>query len=441
MESYKKIIRLSNSLYNDGLEKAKVRDLSGAVVSLRKSLNFYKANIPARNLLGLVYYEMGEVVEALSEWVLSRSLKPENNPAERYLNEIQSNRGQLNSVNQTIKKYNQTLQYCNQDSKDLAVIQLKKVLSMNPKLLKGYQLLALLYMEQGEYGLAQKQLQAAAKIDASNITTLRYMREVDAHLKDDAYVKKTKRREKEKRAAAYKNGNEIIIQPTNIRDNSAAVTIFNLLIGVVIGVLITCFLVIPSIRQQSVSEARKAELEANDSRTTQDQEIKDLESQIEALNGQIGDMEKEEKDTEKTVENYEQFVAAYAAYAQQNIQGAGDLLANVDANLLGAQAKAAYNALNGQVDEQYIGAVYEQAESDYEARKYPEAVEGLEKVVQAEEDYDDGYAIYHLAQSYYETGDMENAKKYFERMVELHPGTQRAARSSQYLSQIQAGTP
>ncbi len=95
MDSYNKIICVSNALYNDGLEKAKIRDLSGAVQSLKKSLRFYKANIQARNLLGLIYYEMGEVADALSEWVLSRSLKPEDNPAERYLEEIQSNRSEL----------------------------------------------------------------------------------------------------------------------------------------------------------------------------------------------------------------------------------------------------------------------------------------------------------------------------------------------------------
>ena len=35
---YKKIIRTSNFFYNQGLERAKVRDLSGAIVSLRQSL-------------------------------------------------------------------------------------------------------------------------------------------------------------------------------------------------------------------------------------------------------------------------------------------------------------------------------------------------------------------------------------------------------------------
>ena len=103
MGSYNKIIHLSNVLYNDGLEKANVRDLSGAAESLRKSLRYNKANIPARNLLGLIYYEMGEVVDALSEWVISRSLSTDDNPAEQYLDAIQSNRSRLSSVNQTIK--------------------------------------------------------------------------------------------------------------------------------------------------------------------------------------------------------------------------------------------------------------------------------------------------------------------------------------------------
>ena len=94
------------------------------------------------------------------------------------------------------------------------------------------------------------------------------------------------------------------------------------------------------------------------------------------------------------------------------------------------------------MDEQYTEVVYKQAEEDYNAQRYAEAVTGLEKVVAAEEDYNDGYAIYYLANSYHETGDMVNAKKYYQRMVELHPGTQRAGRSQQYLNQMeQQGQP
>src|SRR5690554_510616 len=83
---YKKILRSSNSYYNKGLSRAKVRDLSGAIIALKYSLELNKANTNARNLLGLIYFEMGETVSALSEWVISRYFKHEDNDADRYIN-------------------------------------------------------------------------------------------------------------------------------------------------------------------------------------------------------------------------------------------------------------------------------------------------------------------------------------------------------------------
>ena len=173
---YKKIIMASNAHYNEGLAKANVRDLSGAIDSLKLSLRFNKMNTNARNLLGLVYFEMGEVVDALSEWVISKNFQPKDNDASRYLEEIQQNQARLDSVNQTIKKYNQALLYCRQESRDLAIIQLKKVISLNPKMIKAHQLLALLYIQNENYEQAKKYLRNAGKIDTNNTITLRYLK-------------------------------------------------------------------------------------------------------------------------------------------------------------------------------------------------------------------------------------------------------------------------
>ena len=83
----KRIVRISNLLYNRGLEKASVRDLSGAITCLKQSLKFNKENIDARNLLGLCYFETGEVVSALCEWVISKNLMPEGNLADHYISQ------------------------------------------------------------------------------------------------------------------------------------------------------------------------------------------------------------------------------------------------------------------------------------------------------------------------------------------------------------------
>lgn len=170
--------KLSNAYYNIGLEKAKVRDLSGAILVLKKSLNFNKHNTEARNLLGLVYNEMGETIAALSEWVLSDYLQPKDNRAKYYIDVVQKNQSTLQTVNQTIKKYNSALKEAKNDNEDLAIIQLKKAVSLNPKFVRAYQLLALLYMKRKDYVKAAKVLKRARKIDFNNTTTLRYMQEI-----------------------------------------------------------------------------------------------------------------------------------------------------------------------------------------------------------------------------------------------------------------------
>ena len=185
---------MSNRFYNDGLEKAGVRDLTGAINSLRQSLKFNKNNIEARNLLGLVYFETGEVVAALSEWVISKNMRPEKNIADDYINMLQSNASRLDAINQTIKKYNQALVYCNQDSKDLAIIQLKKVLSLNPKFIRAHQLLALLYMDSEQWDRAERELRKCMDIDRNNTLTLRYLKEVEMQLAPDENGKQTGRR-------------------------------------------------------------------------------------------------------------------------------------------------------------------------------------------------------------------------------------------------------
>ena len=135
---YKKIVKLSNAYYNMGLAKAQIRDLTGACELLRRSVRFDKNNIDARNLLGLVYYEMGEAVQAFSEWIISKNIQPDKNIAGDYIKRLQSNANRLEIINQTIKKYNIALNYAKQGNDDLAVIQLKKVLNTNPNLIKGY---------------------------------------------------------------------------------------------------------------------------------------------------------------------------------------------------------------------------------------------------------------------------------------------------------------
>ena len=146
---------------------------------LRKSLQYNQANIAARNLLGLVYYGRGDVIEALVEWILSKNIQSHDNIANYYISKVQEVPGELETINQAVKRFNQSLDYARQNGEDLAIIQLKKVVAAHPTYVKAYQLLALLYIHTEQYGSARTMLRAAHKLDKTDEITLRYMHELN----------------------------------------------------------------------------------------------------------------------------------------------------------------------------------------------------------------------------------------------------------------------
>ncbi len=429
---FQKAIRISNSYYNDGLEKAGVRNLSGAIVSLKSALRFNKYHIEARNLLGLVYYEMGEVVDALSEWVISRSYRPIDNRASFYLEEIQQNQAHLNTVNQTIKKYNQALLYCKQNSRDLAIIQLKKVLSLNPNLIKGHQLLALLYVQEGKLELAKKSLRLAGKIDTDNTLTQRYLKEVNARLREkNANTKKEKQDQDD--LISYQSGNETIIMPKRFKESSLGATLLYIVLGLVIGVAVTAFLVVPSVKKLAQDDANKQVLEANNMITTYTGQIADLEDQIADLQGDVSTAESESEAVLFRVAAYEKLLDAYVAFAGQDILTAGNALAEVDTSYLSEKAMNVYNTVNDEVVASYLDELYHQGYEAYSSGDYNAACEALEAVVEQDPDYEEGYASYYLAQSYRRNDNLEAAIPHYQFVFDNYPGTERARTAANYI--------
>ncbi len=427
---FQKAVRISNAYYNDGLEKAEVRNLSGAVISLKKSLKFYKYNIDARNLLGLIYYEMGEVVPALSEWVISKNYKSKDNRAEVYLDEIQKNRNTLESVNQTIKKYNQALTYCENGSRDLAIIQLRKVLNLNPKLVKAQQLLALLYIEDGKYEQAKKTLRAAGKIDTDNTTTLRYLKEVNARLKERGKDKK----KKDDDLISYQSGNETIIMPKRFKESSIGSTMLCILIGLVIGIAATAFLIVPGVKASLQADSKKQQLESADTINTNNQTIESLNKQIAEMQTKLDSAQNDQDAVQGQIRAYEDLLNAYVTFSTGgDVVAAGDALSAVDTSKLSESAQGIYNTIKQQVDESYKQKLYQTGYSAYAKGDYETAVNDLKKIVDMDEGYSDGSAVYYLAQSYRKGGDTESAKPYYQYVIDNYPNTERSATAKNYV--------
>ena len=446
---YKKVLKISNNFYNEGLEKAAVRDLTGAIQSLRQSLKFNKNNVEARNMLGLVYFETGEVVAALSEWVISKNLRPKKNIADDYIDMVQSNPTRLDTINKTIKKYNQALLYCHQESKDLAIIQLKKVLSLNPRYIRAHQLLALLYIDAEDWQKAERELLRCEQIDVGNITTKRYLKEVTLMLHpeetEDAKTPKKKKKEAPEEVFRYQSGNETIIQPLDVKEPKGVSfsAILYLLIGLAIGVAMTVFLILPA-RIQAVRDSNSEELRtvseqlASESATTNE-----LQQKLETLQRENSDLYTEMEayvGTDGTIETMDKMLSAVNDYlkAPEDVGQVASYLESsqneVELTETSESFQAVYQSLLEAVGPSVAKEYYEDGMAAYRQEVYADAIQNLEKAYI----YDAGNidVVYNLANAYYRNGDYENAAIYYQKVIDNFPNTERANRSADYMEEI-----
>ena len=426
----KRIVRISNLLYNEGLEKALVRDMEGAITCLKRSLKFNKENIDARNLLGLCYYETGEAVSALCEWVISKNLKGEDNIADSYINELQSNKNRLDTINQTIRKYNQSVLYCREDNEDMAIIQLKKVISQNSKFVKAYQLLALLYMKRQEYERARKLLKKAANIDTTNTTTLRYLQEIeDVTGKSTRVGKKHWRLEKEKEEAVsgtlrYMSGTEMVIQPTTFRDSSTIATFINIILGILLGGAIVWFLVVPANRQEVNDEANRQVTDANTKLASEAARAQDLQDEIDGYKSQVDSANQDKEDALKKAQSYDDLLAAVNKYVSGDVSGASTAVAALDASDFDGSAKTLYDSMASAVGTSLFSQYYNTGATAYLAGDYTTAADQLQKAIDADTERkssDYAQAMLCLGISYYQLGQQDKANEILNKFTEYYP--------------------
>ncbi len=335
-EFLRKAFNTSNYHYNIALDRVKMRDLSGALDSLKMSLRYNKMNISSRNLMGLVLYQMGEVVPAASHWVISLNYQTEQNPAAHYLKELKGDPKELERMSTVAREFNQALEHAKQHSFDLARIALRKALSMNRNFVKGHLLMALIYEEQGRRGMAKKCLTRVLSIDRTNVTAERYLREMgesedkiarlveqSADDADDIFDDYYGMEATEGQRPARK------IEPVTTPGKRRSVTVMKrfkesnlarysnvyMFAGIVIGVLLFYFLLIPGIRktleadkdiqetsylkelsarnseisgmQLEISESKKAVDKVNQEKAVLEKKIESLNAQMDALKNQL----------------------------------------------------------------------------------------------------------------------------------------------------------
>lgn len=434
MKYEKKLIYLSNQWYNDGLKKANIRDLSGAIISLKKSLQYNRDNIASRNLLALIYYGRGEVSEAIVEWVISKNIKTHGNIANYYIKKVQEASSELDAINQAVKKYNQCLVYCQQNGEDLAAIQLKKVIAAHPTFLKAYQLLALIYMQTEQYAKARQLIRKAHRLDTTNEITLRYMHELkQLHTEKAAKLKPDK-----EQTISYKLGNETIIQPVSatLKDNAALLTILNIVIGIAVGAAVLWFLAVPTMKKNMAAKTNREIIVYSEQIAALESEIDLLNKEIEGYQATNAATEAEKEVAKGTQASYEALTTVIEHYHNSNYSWdkLEEELYQVNEASLGAEGKKSYEKIKKEVFAAQCEKLYPRAVESYEVLNYTRASQYLERVVKMDEKYQKGEALYMLMNIYASRDEAEKANEKYQRILSLFPETEVARKATEKMT-------
>lgn len=427
MDVRKRNCQIANAYYNLGLKKAGRRDLTGAAEALKKSLRFDKFQTDARNLLGLIYHETGEVGAALTQWVISLNLQEQGNLAEEYLQKVHASRGYLEVADQAAKKFNQALGYAKNENEDLAALLLMRIVAEMPNYVKAQELLALLYIHHEDYTKAGRCLYHALKIDQYNPNALRLM----AYVKQNTGKAEVERRKLKNAFSHRQMQDDDIILPPSYKENTGWQSVLNILAGLLLGAAVVFFLVMPA-SKEALNARHNEELK-------QSLEVVNQKSiEIDSLNQKLVDANKAKQQAEDSLASlqndsgsvlsqYQKLVKVLEAYRNNDLTAAALLYVEMDCSVLN----------DGVLNDIVAWVQQDMAENGWQllSQMGDEAMSQENGAAQAVDAYQKSLmirnnnpeVIFKLAAAYQAAGDTEKANQYFGEVIMNYPDSEYAA--------------
>ncbi|WP_194608911.1 tetratricopeptide repeat protein [Clostridium vitabionis] len=432
----KQIRTISNSFYNDGLFRAKKRDLTGAAESLRKCLNLNKYHTQARNLLGLIFYEMGEVSEALVQWVISTNLdKSEANLAHRYIDLIQENQRRLDAVGKDIQKFNEALIQAQSGNADLAVLQLNGVVERQPHFLKAQLLLGLLLLERHELHRAGKVLNNVLEIDRGSRKAEWYL----AALRQETGLEEAERRRMHHAFSHRTMTDDDVIIPPSYRENTGWQSILNIAAGLLLGAAAVFFLIMPARIKQN-TEAHNQELVSyNEQLNQKNEEIDSLNSQMDSYKA---DKESAEQQLNTLQNDSGSIMAQYTILVQlENYLRSGDMnsaamiYANFNPEIFTDETvKNIANSVRQEIATKGYQTIENQAYEEWNSGHYDQALSLYQTCLNVKPQ--NPKVMYYMAMIYRAQGNTDQAVAMLTQVVTQYPDSSQAGAARTQLSAI-----
>jgi tetratricopeptide (TPR) repeat protein len=417
---FSKTVHISDSLYNAGLARAKSADMTGAIESLKKSLTLNKNNVAARNLIGLIYFEIGKTGDALKEWRISASLIVEENPAVQYIQQMQKNIRQMEKLNDAVHMYNMAFDYIRQKSDDMAIIQLKKAIELNPKFIDALNLLSLCYLMQGDNDKAVGVIEKILTLDVNNAIALQYYRQILPGKTRPELGRSAKK------AAVAPAVRLLPGAPSWFGRSFPVAGIIAFILGGLSAFAVLYILILP---ERIAAKDLEIEKLQND-RVAQVQLLREQFDSADAELKELRDSEKALNDENEVLraqielnDRINRIVDAERRVDRQEYQEAVDAAASISADGLPSDLLERLQNIRNEAYPQLTKKYYNDGVRLYNSRQYDESrleFENAMRYMRSEDDLGDD-VLYYLGRIAVLANDLDGARVYFQRVLDEYP--------------------
>ena len=431
MKKNRRLEQISNGYYNLGLSLAKERNLSSALNALSISLGLNKKNTDARNLYGLIQFEMGEETKALISWVISININPINNPAQNYLQKLRNKSAYLEKSQDAISKYNKAISQIKTVNYDMARITLKQAVDIRPHFVKAMLALALLDIREGKSSEAKKLLENVLAIDRFNTKAITYLEEMKPLTEKNARKEKLNvigsPVKKEKPVENVNNGMPV----TEIYKNySGMFTAINVGIGLIVGACAMVFLYMPTMKVALNNAHNKEIVEISQQLNDVNLSMETLKSENEGLNEQVNKLTEVNNTSTENMNykllQYVYFLGLIKEYNTKNYTRAAEIFSNLDVgqltdvdNGLGISVTGIFAEMAPKMRDEGPKLLLKVADGLNRSGDFAGAIGYYDAALRISPDYVE--AKYKKALAYKTMGDVDTANNLFTEIITNYP--------------------
>ncbi|PYG88809.1 tetratricopeptide repeat protein [Ruminiclostridium sufflavum DSM 19573] len=360
------------------------------------------------------------------------------------LEKYSQNNEATDTVVKSVELYNKAVEYLKSGNEDIAMIELKKVVSVNPNFYEAVNLLGLCYAYTNQPEKAEELFGSIVQKENNAIKAADYLNFISIS-ENGSYKKAGRLKQTANDLGSNKSLKELSKKSTANEKNVLAENLVlekiksgftkPYIVMIINVVSIICLIAAIILFAASRRDAGKVDTGSEPAVSAQNQseagktsaELEKIKDQLAAANGKL-----------KQYELSEQVSNVSALYAQKKYIEAADKLLALKADEFTGDLKTQYDSIRKKVLLNAASQLTADGNTLYKSKKYPEAVKKLEKVFTLGDNWEFAdKALYILGKSYVEVNDLQKAAAAYQKLIDGYPESSYVKYAKSRLSEIQ----